>query len=337
MGVEYDYLSERYFSVEELLRIHETARRTLSGFDDFSTGSIGHAYFEPERLPLLHDLKGIRLIDISTEGYLTLKKEPWDDFRDILERGANTIGKIGLLLLRCGFEEKNSKQTKRGYDTVDVKVEKGKRYFGYSANGSRVTNDVQYRKTFMTQFISAINLPLSIEEKDNYFTLRHNLSGELRISRGGLRGENPSAFFCEMPGASNDELIERMKICMEKFASKKRFEYTWTARCSGIGSSELSRQIYDMVIESNFPAIRYFLDIEYSLDDIYGLEVLKGMCGPDDEVFAGFFSFTLPEDNHAEARIHATFQGYQLMLTMTDSAYLKLVEEKLGLKFREVR
>ncbi len=335
MGVDFDYRAEGFFSVNDILRIYKIVQVSFEGFIGFSTEELHRAYFEPKgSLPKLYNFKGIRLKSINTDGYLPLKDKSLDIFRDILQMGEMTIGNIGLLLVRCGFEEKSSKQTKRGYDSVSIRIEKGKKYFGYGANGSNVDKDTKYRKEFMARLIRIADLPLKIVEGNDSFRLVHTESGELKTLKSFF-GKDPSSFFCEIPGASIDELVDRMQVFLIEFASKKRFVYDWGVLCSGYPDPEISKRIYEMALAANFPAERYFLIVEFSIDDIQGIEIFRNLCGPKDDVYTRLCSFDLPEDNYGEIKIVTTSKGHQLRLTLRTPDNLKLVEKKIGLKFSE--
>ena len=336
MGVEYLYLTKSSFSIEELLSFHEVARRKIPDLSDLSGKGLNHAYFNPTILPDFSIFKGIRLRKIGTDGYLPLDDNSMNIFKGILRKSANTIGDIGLLLTGCGFEEKNSKQNKRAYDNVRIKIERGKKFFCYSSNGSKVSVNHDYKKDFMHRIIEIVKLPMRIEEGNGYFKLLHSKSGEIRITTGGFGGKNPSGFNCEMPDLSTDELVDRMRIFLENFATAKRFDYSWSTGTGGRSNEEGSKQIFAMTLKANFPAEYYFLDIEFTPEDISGIEVLQSLCGPKDEIYTSFLYFDLPENNRAEMDIETTAKGHRLMLTLTDNSYLAEIQEKLGLEFKKV-
>jgi len=341
MGVEFDYKVDGLFSIEKILEIRQKVRELFEGFSDFSPEESQRGYFEPKgKLPVFDELEGLSLVMIHIDGYLPSKDETLDTFIEILKQGESIIGDEFHLAVCCGFEEKNSKQTKRAYDTIRVWIRLGKLYFDYGANGSKVNADASYAKDFIKRLIHIMNLPIRIEERDGQYFLAHTSEGELSISRSLWGRGNPTGFSCEVMGTSIEEIVGCVKQFFAECATKKRFDFYWSFGGVHLGTETVSahercKRIYDMAIKANFPADHYFIDIEFTLQDLEGIEVLKSFCGPKDDVYTRLCSFDLPEDNYGEIKIVTTSKGHQLRLTLRTPDNLKLVEKKLGLKFSE--
>jgi len=336
VGVEYKYLSVDKLTLSQLLAFREISRTKYTGFRETLGEDPNHGYFELTKLPALEAFRGIELKEIRTEGHLPVDEDPFHTFRQIFNNDAEKIGESGLLIIRCGFEEKSSIQSKRGYDTVSIKLEKGKMFFGYSANGSNVDKKIDYRKEFIRRVLEVTHIPVTMIEREGYFILEHKLSGDIKILKGGFGGKNPAAFQCEILDGTVDELMIKMEEFLSEFASEKRYKYSWTATCSGSAETEINNKIYDFVVSADFPADKYSLDIEFLIDEISTIETIKNLCGPNDKVFTSFFNFTLPENNSANVQVVTDLNCHHLLLTLTDSEYISEIENIFGTDFKEI-
>jgi hypothetical protein len=160
MGGEYNYLSRDSLTIKQIAEVENAIRNKYSGFLGSSPDEEHNAYLNPHKLVELPAIQGITFEKISTRGYLNKKNEPWDAFHLILEKAADTIGRLGLLMVSCGFEEITSKQNKRSFDTAGIRIEKGKIFFTYRANGSSVRKNPSYRKEFLKKMINTLSLPM---------------------------------------------------------------------------------------------------------------------------------------------------------------------------------
>ena len=324
----------------ELDEIRKAASKSFAGFTDFSPVDAQNAFFSHnQRLPKLTEGVGVELLELTAKGSLPTKIEPWPVFEQVCEQG-HEITEIGYITILCGFEEKNSKQTKRAYDSVSLKVSQGRKFFNYYSNGSRVLKDREYRKTFMAQVLEKVHLPIDYEEKDGHFRLNHASSGELRLWRASFGGLDPAGFFCELPEVSLGDAVRLVQVFLDEFATKKRFLHEWSAGREHGGKAtkepDLAKRIYSLVVAADLPAETYEVDVEFNLQEPSGVESLRRFCGPDDEIFTRLCSFDLPDDNYAEIIVVTTTRGHLPELTLRLPEGLVGVEDKLGLKFQQV-
>ncbi len=341
MGEGFTYRLTKEVTLDDLRRIRQTVGDSFNGFVDFNPEETQRAYLGPlSSLPKLEDLRGITFLDVTTTGHLSTKKDPWPTFNETIDRGSQ-LASVGVLHMMCGFEERSSKQTRRGYDSVAVQNCRGRLFFSYSANGSKVSTDQVYKQSFMDEMIRTVGLPLILQEKSGSFILTHSRGGELNIMRAYPGGLAPESFWCELPGESPRAGLEKLKIFLDRFATEKRFTYEWMVRrdYGEVGwaqkEPELSRKIYALLLVSELPADSYDLDMEFSLREIDGLEVVRGFLGPKDKVFSRLCSFDLSKRNYGEFAVITSSKGHQLELTLRLPDGLPLVEETIGLKFHE--
>lgn len=335
MSENIEYRIKGHISLNDLIRIVEKAKSVFSTFNGFSEDDEHNAFLYPERLVALSDLGGFAIRAITTNGYLPLKDDSIDLFKEVFGKGREAIGSIGLLIGLIGFEERNSQQSKRGYDTVNIRLENGKQYFSYNANGSKVLADLEYRRMFMQSLVHKLELPVRIVEDKIGFKLIQSDSKELKVLRSGFHGENPSGFMVELSGISDAELVNLLKKSIKEFASQKRFEFEWSVLCSGYPDKDTSLLIYDKVRQAGFPAKSYELQVEYSLKSIQGLEVLRKSCGKKDVIFFRPCGFSLPEDDYCEVVIVISTSGYELKFSFKNPDNLHELEQKLGLTLEE--
>ncbi|MHB0939887.1 MAG: hypothetical protein ACYC6A_26120 [Armatimonadota bacterium] len=329
------YRSQFFYRHAEIEQICERARQAYSKYRVFQSQTCQHAYLHPgEGLPELGAVKGIRFGSINAMGLLSLKKEPFSDFRQILTQGAS-IARMGRLILHVGFEEKNSKQTKRGYDVISILIERGKQSWGYSANGSLVSNDPHYCAGFFRRLVEIIQLPLSIREDEQGVHITHTIPG--CEYRGGQQPIYPSGFFCDLPDDSVDQLVSRMEIALQEFASTKRFVYQWDVLPDLTGRLfqpiPESLELYHMVAAAGFPAERHEVHVDFFMDTIEGVDALQPLCGAKDVIFSHICSFNIDKDRWANLEVETTMQGHRIRLETRLPVDTREIKATLGAAF----
>jgi hypothetical protein len=330
------FASAQRLDFRQLLAVRDKARASFGGFRDFAPTESLRGFFEhTDTLPRL-TAPALEVLDLTTIGELGIKAEPWIAFREIVSRAAE-VWRLGRLTLRCGFAEKTSKQTQRGYDSVSLVLSRGRLFLDYWPNGSKAARNPASAREFLSDAIAGVGLPMRIVDVGPRFRIEHLASGELtpRVVFS-LDSLDPSGFVCEMPGSSADVEIDRLRKFLELFSSK-RFEYSWSAgvpHSNEVNSQPgLSRKVYDAVAAAGLPAVRYELQAEFRLSGVEGIAALRDLCGPRDEVFTELCSFDLPDDNRGAIRVHTTADGHRLTLTMRLGDERPLVEQVLGISF----
>lgn len=336
MGEEVYYRSSNALPLEEILRTYGSLESHFGGFARFSpTGQHHLCLKDKSELPSLGSL---RINDLTVRGFLETRKEPWPDFRSICDHSHNVIA-VGFLALTGGFEELNSTQTEDAYDFVSVRLSKGQQSFSYVANGSKVAKDKVYRQAFMERLIRVSGFPFRITKKKEGFKLELHGSGKLRVTDSELGGWNPSSFNYAPSDLSCIELVGIMQKILEACASQKRFGYTWTAgRELGFlkGDPAQSKSLYDAVVAAGFPAQTYEIELKVTIEEIHGLNDLRKLLGPDDELRTRLCGFDVSQRNWCEVTVSTTAQGHWLELSLEHMDGLPAVEERLSRKFEKV-
>jgi hypothetical protein len=332
MGTTYDYYVEGNVSISQIQNIYKLSENSFFPFRGFSTENFVRGYFHPETLPALMIFNGFDIKDISTHGTIKKKNKPLEKLEMILVKGEYKIKDIGLISINWQFKEKASAEMKRCNDSFRIELRRGKCYFGYYSNGSKVGIDHEYAKKFMQELKTAADLPLEIIEAEDHFLLEHSMSGELSTPRASPGGKNPSAFICEMKNCTVHDLFTRMKSAFESVGTDNQSKFSWGASTGAIDDHLLSKKIYDCVYENAFPADKYDIDLEFSLKDLRAIEDIRSLCGPKDKVFTEICSFNLSEDNYANVQIITSQFGHRVCFELRLPEDTKQIRDKLGVK-----
>jgi len=324
---------------DRVLEIQQRAREALDGFVDFQVQTHFGEFAGFQKLPERPELTGISFGDEMTiRGQLPVKDRCADVFGGILQRG-KSIGHIGNLDVECGFEELESKQTRRGYDAMGISILGGRHFFDYGANGpSRVSLDVTYGRAFIERLVAALQLPLRIVDVPEGFALEHSLGRYLWISQSrGPKHENPSGFRCAIAESTRESLLHRMDDFLEVCASRQLVR-SWRATPLVAGvhlapeENASSTVVYDTTVAARLPAMNYDLDLEYAIDRIEGVEAIRKLCGKRQQVLSTLCSFRVQRDE-ASLQALTSAGGHQLRIATNsgDEDGLTAVCEKLGL------
>lgn len=219
--------------------------------------------------------------------------------------------------ITIGFEEQTSKQSQRAYDTVRWKYTNGRHGFGYSANGSRITDDNTYRKTAFRGLIDLLDLPLIIDDLPSGFILRHAAGGELSIHvAGGFDDENPSSFTCEIPTLTPEGVAELLLSAVHGSSSGKLMSFQWSVRtsppyagCNPDDTTE-SPQVFRFLASADLPAHTYDLQLEPRLRTLSDLEVLRPLMGPKDSLLLPVGAFQFAPQAFANVEVRASQHGF---------------------------
>ncbi len=331
--MQYKYLTEKSLTVKEIIEIRNRAKVLFGNetFSDFSpTGEqFGGIIVKGKLLPLERN-KGLNFLSFYIVGYLPVKDKSIDELFTILDKSVNDIGQLAIISIKIGFHGKNSEANKKYHDSIEFSMRKGKYFFEYDT----MISDAKTRCEFFQDLIKKVELPLNIILKGDDFYIEHKDRGELFTSIGGFHGENPKFFRCEVSEEAFGNRKEYLRTVLETFATEKRYEYSWTLLLEDIGS-ETANRLYDLAVSKEFNASRCDIHFSFNLDKIEGLEVLHQWCAKKGHFLTFLCSFSLPEENSGELNVITKAKGHRLKLTLSDPEYLKLVEEKLGIKFKQ--
>lgn len=341
MAAEFDYVAQGTFSLSELRAMLSLAQTNLHATSRMGTSVRVSIYLEPTwPLPLISFPSIIRLEDISITGFLSVKSPPYDTFKAILADGANHVGKKACLEVAVGFEEKNSQQSKKGYDKLAVELRQGCLFVSYEANGSLVMKDKAYARTFMEQLIACMGLPLVVTNAGDDYRFRHTEGGELRLSRcRGGEGISPSGFRCEVRTNDYHAWVDLLNKAVSANSTAKRFMHSWAVypfvgqTCQP--SSEVSLQLYELVAKSRWPAESFFLRCSATILDLEAIEWLRKLCGPKDECFIPAGHVILADEKYINFDVVTSVNGHRLKLSSSAPLDTSAIAQALGVEIRE--
>lgn len=338
MAITFRFRDERNL---ELAEVRDVLVRgaSLTGFRGFDSEAVHDWFFERKTLEPFEAPRGARIGSVVVEGQLQGKR-PYEEFREVFRRGMGTVGAFGTLGVRVGFEERDSRQSKRTADTAGVWVIRGVPHFSYTPNGSRVAKDPGHRRDFMRRLAEASLVPLAFRDEGASFRLEHATGGELWTSGGGLGGVNPSQLRIAMPERCAIELVDILAQFLDSFGSGKRFDYAWRAQPTFDGrpqhEMEEGPRILAQVVQAGFPAASYSIHVVFRLAEIEGIEILRALCGPKDEVLLTFCSFEWPRGNQVNLDVVTSAAGHRIEAECRLPVDAAEIGEPLGLQLSQV-
>jgi hypothetical protein len=238
-------------------------------------------------LPDIRPLSSVLIESLRTKGQLAID-DTWLGTSSLtMEQASSLLGAHGGLNLGCTYFEKctDYAEPRDGGDWIGFRLEPGKTFFGYDANGSRVCLDRDYRRAVLGDVIRRFGLPLLLKEAKGHDFLEHKSSGRLEITRGGSGDEDPCGFFCEVGEINYREYLEKIDGFINEYASG-RLESSW-----GLFSetdlqhrTEPSRPVYEALRKAPLPAKSYSIIMVFFLRSLDGTEQIGPLLKKDDEV-----------------------------------------------------
>lgn len=341
MNSSYCYVSKEYFQWKDVDRIVSKISsqfKVLENLLDIEKKELVcfHSISLP---PGLTAINGLRLWEVTVTSRW-MHSVPWSHLANVLVKGASTVGLMGRLCVGVGFCEKESKQNNEFHDTIYIRLEKGKAFFDYSSNGSKLMLDANYAVNAFKDIISILDLPLAIKKTEDAFTLSHVAGLELRVS-GGFFGKNPSSFFCELREVDVDDLVAKARRFVKHFSTEV-FESYWQASESAIvdganPDSELIENIYGSIFRGNFVANGYEIRIACSFNDVSALEPMRNYCGENDKFSVSLLDVLLADKYRAQFGFMLDERGYRVYVESDKSNAVKLIEEILGVRLQKMK
>jgi hypothetical protein len=340
MGESFDCVSRDVLGIDELEAHWVLWKERLPSFKSQIGKFPDTAFLHPKVvIPTLSNYPGIQVSSVRVQGYIPSKMDTKEAFREVFHKGAKTIGVAGGLMCSVGFEEINSRQSKRAYDTLSVAIAKGRRFFSYCANGSKVMNDPVYRQYFIEDLLRRLTLPVRIKVAGGYFYLVHeNPIMELQLLMAGLDGRSPCSFSCQVEWGE-DILVEKIFEVLPMISTKKRFEVHWTASSMDeLPSPEECdkgiRIFLEQIVQCELPAKEFFVDLGFRIQDLAGVEALRHLCDQHDVCHVALYTFAIGKEFvRILAEIKA--EGYRLLFECPMTVDVTWLSEVLGLPFQE--
>ena len=138
-----------------------------------------------------------------------------------------------------------------------------------------------------------------------------------------------------MKNSTVDELFDRMQQAFNALGTEKFNKFNWGASSGGINDPALNLRIYQAVYENNFPADKYDIMVDFSLNRVSDIEKLRQLCGPKDKVFTSICHFNLSENNYANVVITTRQGGHRICFSLKIPKDTKQIREKLGIQIKK--
>ncbi len=339
----FDYCSTRFLSIGEIHMALCHAREHYRSSRELPLERLVFVTLEPTKLPALVDLTDrANLWAFWIKGRLPRAGSPFPVFEHILNESSRDLAQAASVSVKIGYEEKESKQTKRNCDFIGVALHEGKILFVYSPHGSKVANDHVYRRSFLPKLIEIAALPLVIDDNGDYYRLAHQSGGYLWVSGCFPPDLSPTAFHCELPGDSVGMALARMQRALDAIASSKRFESSWSVSLAAehqrrTSDKTLAERMYHLVEAKGFLAESYFLSLDLKIKGIEAVESLKLLCGPKDSMLVPLGGWGFPdEDEHfLNMEVETTARGHRLHVEASMLLNVKTLSANLGVELRE--
>jgi hypothetical protein len=340
MSKEYSFLSDGIYSVEQIERTClKLADVTREEIDSTISDSLQIIDLEYKQLPVdFLELSGVKLHSIKLTGFDPGNLDMVSVYTEVLKKIAQDGELSKFLELSAYFEEKESTQNRNGCDRVFVRNIDGKYFFCYTPNGSKAMIDDEYRLALFKNIIELIDLPIEVEEYEDYFSLQHSSGAELNTG-GPFSLRSPYEFLCELPGNSGKDLILKVKNFLDRFSSGKIFWYSWCLYRSTTDvdkdiSSE-GRRIYDAMLNSGIVADKYTVDLSFYLTSLDALENSRRWCTEKGDIYSTLCYFESEDGAAGQFSVIGTQEGYKIQLTFDQPTDIQKIEERLQVRFEE--
>jgi hypothetical protein len=346
--MRYGFEGDQFVNLATLKQIAKTLEDSFGkfGFSGFSPREQQIAEVKLNGKLSLGQFDGINITYFNVDAILPPANATLSDLQRILEGGHIFLGKpgTGLIQVTTSFLEKSSNEKSDG-SSILAEYRDGKANisldFPFRGPKSRASGfDVAGQ--YVSEVIKAAELPLEVFFDSGVYFVKDPSETRLKIIASGgsdKRGRyNPSAFACEMPGATPADLVRRMQLVLDQFAKPGSARFGWGALAGIKTSPETVQEALRFLISLNLPAKRIDLTLFFTLQSIEGIELLHQIAGPKNSFVTSFCRFGLPNpaepnlEEGAELGVHTTAAGHRLNGSITSLESLKLVEKALGMK-----
>jgi hypothetical protein len=333
----YELETVNYLNVNEiksvLARVNQSYADTcLLGKGD--SHSLFFKHLSKNEILAFPKIRGIK--DVTLLGRLSTDPFPWVKLEQVFKSVDEQVSRFGACCISIDYEEKNSKQSSCGYDSVGIHLDQGKYFLSYRGNGSKVCTDREYGKTILKELINRLCLAITLEEGEGYYKLISS-QGELKILRGGLFGKNPSAFQYELNEDNPEEIVAMLQSAYKLLSNGKVFDCSW--RCFSRFAEDNPYvedlfRFFDLLRQQDLPADSYDLDLELQVENLTDLDGLQRLCREQDIMFTRLISFDIDDDDYGELIVKTTGEGHRLQLEIKNPGNAEKVVQTLNIAFQ---
>lgn len=322
------FRTDTIFTCDEIVKVASKISDHYSIINGFERTSTQYAELTHEKsLPDFNNCKGLEFEEIVITGYLSNADIAWDFFSDVVTNLENLNNFTDRVSLSCDFEEKSSAQSSTYYVSVFIVISKGLVSFGFSANGVMISKNPGYWEDFYQKLIFEFDLPMKVDGSD----LVHIQSGNIRIT--DLHpGYLPGGFICELPEFDVDLLISKVKNGLSIFSMDTGPEFSWRITINDVNQD--NRLYVDNI--SNYPADYYDIDLEFSAEDLQGIDYLMCWCEDDDIIKSKVCEFDVLDKSKGILYVETSKSGHKLLLDLSSVEKIEEIEQCLGIQFSAV-
>lgn len=344
--MEFYYEVDNQVDLEDILQIRSICKDSFGQFGggfDFSPDDLQFGSLTMKgKLAALPRVKGMTFIVSFISGYLPTKANSFNELFNVLESGEHDIASKASLSLVIWFELKAEYGIKSRGDNIDIVNKKGMKLIDYTTSLVMASD----RKNYFDKLFKALEIPIALLEESSDYYFNPTTKGFFSISGAGpkktetgVRGDNATSFCVEISDNSYNGMKSKLRMLLDTFGTGKVTQYSWTIYIDE-KDPDKNAELYELAVQKSFPARKCEIDFSYQMTGIEGIEGLKNMCTQKSEFLTTLCSFDLPGQDSATFEITTRADGHHLLLrtsASTDPANIKLIEGKLGIKFKEPR
>ncbi len=289
--------------------------------DEVVTGSVSY----PGPIPDGVSANGLHIAQWTVTGEFSRNRNDFDLVQKILQNGSDPVLRSDILVSQR-FESSRTKQTQSECEIVSVGRRAGKAVFDFSTRMFTAADATVAHQEYFAAIIQEVALPARVVGNAEGFRLEHTQGGEV-FNSGTPR---PFSFNCELPGATNETLVEAMKMVLARFSSGTEFVCEWTVAEEDFQERPMQPNIVELIRAKHFPADKTCLDLGTILTKVRQLEQLKklSVSGGVYQIGAGELT-SKNEESLAEVQVEIWPGGY--VITFENSGSSSRIEKVIGI------
>ena len=340
MSVQLRYEEQSLVAVGDIKTLVDKAVELFDAELVYRNGEVQRGYFDPLELPDINRYsEHVNLSDIHVCSHLDLKADPWESFILAISSSLKEFADLCRIHISIGYGGLHRRASKRSYEMIFAHVYADKKHFQFDAGGAEYENHVAtYREMF-----HKLGAPFKVAENEfGYFVLEQQ-QDETPVP--GYTIYNPNQIKWDLSELGLPGVMDKMRQYLQYYATDKRFQYSYSISPvlesrrqdpnPGHDKLDLQKRIYDWLRKTELPAVRYEVQLAYTLNEIDAIDALKGLCGSDDVTFTHLCQFQLPNGDYAKLDVITNSEGHRLALELKDIDSIDLVNPRLKTSFAE--
>ncbi len=327
MPVTFQYSSSKALSVDQLQDVSCWSRKCY--LYEEPEERISLINLQPVKLPVLTSLlSAAEVSPIRIVGQLSTRKDPFQTFEYTLCRWMSLRKQFSSFTVKIGFAEKESQQSKRSHNRIDVNLIEGGLYLGFSDGGFRSLD----KRAVYSKLIEASCLPVRIENKGKHFRLVHTLGGNLSVNGCIPPDLCPGFFRCELTEDTVPLALLRMRHVLDAISRPKRLSHSWSTTLD----SKVIEHAYRVLQEDDFLAERYTLDFKIIFKNLNAVDHVRTLFSPKDTMLWHLGTLGIPSDDrwYVNLDVETTSQGHRLKAEASEPVNIQDLSSRLGIQIK---